>query len=79
MVQTAGNPGGLPKSIFDDFQDRTATDRSNFYRELATGPFYGFNRPGAESSEAVIENWWRQGMTGSAKAPLRRYRGVLAD
>jgi non-heme chloroperoxidase len=75
MVQTPANPGGLPRSVFDDLQDRTATDRSNFYRELAAGPFYGFNRPGAEPSEAIIQNWWRQGMAGSAKA---HYDGIVA-
>ncbi|MGY3451166.1 alpha/beta fold hydrolase [Bradyrhizobium sp. USDA 4353] len=75
MVQTAANPGGLPKSVFDDFQTQTATRRAEFYREIAAGPFYGFNRPGAKPSEAVIQNWWRQGMMGSAKA---HYDGVVA-
>jgi non-heme chloroperoxidase len=75
MVQTDANPGGLPKSVFDGFQDEVATNRSNFYRELASGPFYGFNRPGRDSSEAIIENWWRQGMTGGAKA---HYDGIVA-
>jgi non-heme chloroperoxidase len=75
MVQTEANPGGLPKSVFDGFQEQTATNRSNFYRDLASGPFYGFNRPGAKSSEAIIENWWRQGMTGGAKA---HYDGIVA-
>ena len=68
MVQTEANPGGLPKSVFDGFQDQVAKHRSRFYRDLAAGPFYGFNRPGAQASEAIIENWWRQGMTGGAKA-----------
>src|ERR1700727_2341919 len=75
MVQTDANPGGLPKSVFDGFQDQVATRRSEFYRELAAGPFYGFNRPGVEASEAIIENWWRQGMTGGAKA---HYDGIVA-
>jgi non-heme chloroperoxidase len=75
MVQTPANPGGLPKSVFDGFQVQTATNRSNFYRDLAAGPFYGFNRPGATPSEAIIENWWRQGMTGGAKA---HYDGIVA-
>jgi len=75
MVQTPGNPGGLPKSVFDGFQVQTATSRSNFYRDLASGPFYGFNRPGVKASEAIIENWWRQGMTGGAKA---HYDGIVA-
>ena len=75
MVQTDANPGGLPKSVFDGFQVQTAEHRSDFYRELASGPFYGFNRPGAKSSEAIIENWWRQGMMGGAKA---HYDGIVA-
>ena len=75
MVQTEANPGGLPKSVFDGFQDQVATRRSSFYRELAAGPFYGFNRDGAAPDEAIIENWWRQGMTGGAKA---HYDGIVA-
>ena len=75
MVQTDANPGGLPKSVFDDFQLQVATRRSEFYREVAAGPFYGFNRDGVELSEAIVANWWRQGMTGGAKA---HYDGVVA-
>ena len=75
MVRTDANPGGLPKSVFDDIQTQVATNRTRFYRDLPSGPFYGFNRPGAEPSEAIIENWWRQGMTGSAKA---HHDGVVA-
>jgi non-heme chloroperoxidase len=75
MVQTDANPGGLPKSVFDDFQAQTAQRRSSFYREVAAGPFYGFNRPGVQADEAIIENWWRQGMMGGAKA---HYDGVVA-
>jgi non-heme chloroperoxidase len=68
MLQTAANPGGLPKSVFDGLQAQLAANRSQFYRDLPTGPFYGYNRPGAKPSEAVIQNWWRQGMMGGAKA-----------
>jgi non-heme chloroperoxidase len=75
MVQTADNPGGLPKSVFDDYQMQVATRRSEFYREVAAGPFYGFNREGARPSEAVVANWWRQAMMGAAKA---HYDGVVA-
>jgi non-heme chloroperoxidase len=75
MVQTENNPGGLPKSVFDDLQAQLAKNRSEFYRALPSGPFYGFNRPGVESSEAIIENWWRQGMMGGAKA---HYDGIVA-
>ncbi len=75
MVQTPNNPGGLPKAVFDDFQAQVATNRSSFYRDVAAGPFYGYNRPGAKPSEAVIQNWWRQGMMGGAKA---HYDGIVA-
>jgi len=75
MVQTKDNPGGLPKSVFDDLQAQLAANRSVFYRALPSGPFYGFNRPGVEPVEAIIENWWRQGMMGGAKA---QYDGVVA-
>jgi len=75
MVKTEANPGGLPKSVFDDFQTQVATNRAQFYLDLATGPFYGYNRPGAKVSEGVIRNWWRQGMMGGIKA---HYDGVVA-
>ena len=75
MVKTPANPGGLPKAVFDEFQAQVATNRSQFYRDVAAGPFYGYNRPGAKPSEGVIENWWRQGMMGGAKA---HYDGIVA-
>ncbi|WP_305785653.1 alpha/beta fold hydrolase [Symbioplanes lichenis] len=75
MVQTEANPGGLPKSVFDGLQEQTATNRSAFYRDLAATAFYGFNRDGVEPVEAIIQNWWRQGMMGSAKA---HYDGIVA-
>ena len=75
MVKTSTNPLGLPKQVFDDFQAALAANRSQFYRDIAAGPFYGFNRPDAKPSEAIIENWWRQGMTGGAKA---HYDGIVA-
>ncbi len=75
MVKTDANPNGLPKKVFDDFQVALAANRSGFYRDVAAGPFYGYNRPGATSSEAIIENWWRQGMMGGAKA---HYDGIVA-
>ena len=64
MVKTAANPLGLPKSAFDDLQAQLAANRSQFYRDVPAGPFYGYNRPGAKASEAFIQNWWRQGMMG---------------
>ncbi len=75
MVKTAANPGGLPKEVFDGFQAQVAANRSKFYRDLPAGPFYGFNRPGVEASEPSIQNWWRQGMMGGAKA---HYDGIVA-
>jgi non-heme chloroperoxidase len=75
MVQTDANPGGLPKSVFDGLQEQVATQRSVFYRDLPSTAFYGFNRPGAEPIEAIIQNWWRQGMMGGAKA---HYDGIVA-
>jgi len=75
MLKTASNPLGLPKSVFDDLQTQLAANRSQFYRDIASGPFYGFNRPGVKALEAVIQNWWRQGMMGGAKA---HYAGVVA-
>ena len=75
MLQTDANPGGQPKRVFDDLQAQLAANRSEFYRALASGPFYGFNRDGVEPSEALIENWWRQGMMGGAKA---HYDGIVA-
>jgi non-heme chloroperoxidase len=75
MVQTEANPGGLPKSVFDGLQEQVATNRSAFYRDLASTAFYGFNRPGVEPVEAIIQNWWRQGMMGGAKA---HYDGIVA-
>jgi non-heme chloroperoxidase len=75
MVETEGNPGGLPKKVFDDLQAHLAANRGEFYLELASGPFYGYNRPGAQPSESVIRNWWRQGMMGGAKA---HYDGIVA-
>jgi len=75
MVKTASNPNGLPKQVFDDLQAQVAANRSNFYYDFASGPFYGYNRPGAKPSQAVIWNWWRQGMMGGAKA---HYDGIVA-
>lgn len=75
MLKTESNPGGLPLDVFDGLRRRLAANRSQFYFEFASGPFYGYNRPGAEASQAAIWNWWRQGMTGSSKA---HYDGIKA-
>lgn len=67
MVRSDKNPGGLPIEVFDGFRAQLAANRAQFYRDVAAGPFYGFNRPSAKVSEAVIDNWWRQGMMGGIK------------
>lgn len=68
MVRTPSNPGGLPIEVFDGFRASLAANRAQFYVDVPSGPFYGFNRPGAEVSQGVIDNWWRQGMQGAANA-----------
>jgi non-heme chloroperoxidase len=68
MVKSDSNSGGTPIEVFDGFRAALAANRSQFYFELPTGPFYGFNRPGAAISQGLIDNWWRQGMMGGAKA-----------
>jgi non-heme chloroperoxidase len=75
MVKTPANPGGLPKEVFDGFQAQVASNRAQFYVDLPTGPFYGFNRAGAKALPGVIQNWWRQGMMGGIKA---HYDGIVA-
>ncbi|KAA2212597.1 alpha/beta fold hydrolase [Teichococcus oryzae] len=75
MVRTDANPGGLPLEVFDGFRQQLAANRAQFYLDVASGPFYGFNRPGARASQGVIQNWWRQGMMGGAKA---HYEGIKA-
>jgi len=69
MVKTDANPGGTPIEVFDGFRKALAANRAQFYLDVASGPFYGFNREGADVSQGTIQNWWRQGMIGSAKAP----------
>ncbi|HEU0147411.1 MAG TPA: alpha/beta hydrolase [Bradyrhizobium sp.] len=68
MLKTAKNPGGLPMEVFDGFRAGVAANRAQFYLDIASGPFYGFNRDGAKVSQGVIQNWWRQGMMGGTKA-----------
>lgn len=75
MLKTERYPGGLPIEVFDGLREGLAANRSQFFRDVAAGPFYGFNREGAKVLPAVIDNWWRQGMTGSAKA---HYEGIKA-
>ncbi|AEN13475.1 MULTISPECIES: alpha/beta hydrolase [unclassified Streptomyces] len=68
MVRSDANPGGLPLSVFDGFRAQLADNRAQFYIDVPSGPFYGFNRPGAKVSQGLIDNWWRQGMMGAANA-----------
>jgi non-heme chloroperoxidase len=68
MVKSDKNPGGLPIEVFDGFRAALAANRAQFYVDVPAGPFYGYNRPGAKVSQGVIDNWWRQGMMGGAKA-----------
>ena len=75
MLKTPANPGGLPIEVFDGLRQQLAANRSQFYTDLPSGPFYSFNRPGAKISQPVILNWWRQGMMGGAKA---HYDGIKA-
>jgi non-heme chloroperoxidase len=75
MVKTPANPGGLPIEVLDGLRKSLADNRAQFYLDFASGPFYGFNRPGAKPIPGVIQNWWRQGMIGSAKA---HYDGIKA-
>ena len=75
MVKTESNPGGTPVEVFDGFRKALADNRAQFFLDVPSGPFYGYNRPGASVSQGVIQNWWRQGMMGSAKA---HYEGIKA-
>lgn len=75
MLKTEKNPGGTPIEVFDGFRKVLAENRAQFFLDFASGPFYGFNRPGVMALEGVIRNWWRQGMMGSA---LAHYEGIKA-
>ena len=75
MLRTPANPDGLPIEVFDGLRAGLAANRAQFFRDVPTGPFYGFNRSGVTLLEGVVENWWRQGMIGSAKA---HYEGIKA-
>ena len=75
MLKTDDNPEGTPREVFDGFRAALAGNRAQFFRDVPAGPFYGFNREDAETMEGVIQNWWRQGMMGGAKA---HYDGIEA-
>ena len=75
MLKTDKNPEGTPMEVFDAFRKGLAANRAQFFLDVPSGPFYGFNRPGAKPSQGIIQNWWRQGMMGSA---LAHYEGIKA-
>jgi len=75
MLKTDATPDGTPIEVFDNFRSGLAANRAEFFRAVAAGPFYGFNRPDQPAQQAVIDNWWRQGMMGSA---LAHYHGIKA-
>jgi len=75
MLKTDSNPNGTPIEVFDGFRQALAANRAQFFLDVASGPFYGFNREGAQVSDGVIRNWWRQGMMGAANA---HYEGIKA-
>jgi non-heme chloroperoxidase len=75
MAQTDANPEGTPIAVLDGFREALAANRAEFFEVVASGPFYGFNREGVTLSQPVVDNWWRQGMTGSA---LAHYEGIKA-
>ena len=69
MLKSANNPVGLPMEVFDGFRSAYLADRSQFFLDVASGPFFNFNRPGAKVSQGLIQSWWRQGMlTGHKNA-----------
>jgi len=67
MVRTASNPGGLPLEVFDGFRQAYLADRAQFFLDVASGPFFNFNRPGAKVSQGLIQSWWMQGMMSGHK------------
>jgi non-heme chloroperoxidase len=67
MAKTLANPGGLPIDVFDSFRAAYLADRSQFFLDVASGPFFGFNRPGAKVSQGLIQSWWLQGMMSGHK------------
>ena len=75
MLKTDANPGGLPKEVFDGFRASFLADRSQFFKDVASGPFFGFNRPAAKVSQGMIDSWWMQGMMGGHK---NIYDGIKA-
>ena len=79
VLQTDANPAGVPQAAFESFHAAIAANRSEFYRAVPSGPFYNFDQPGVQPSEAIIANWWRQGMTGGAKGQYDCVSGFIRE
>ena len=79
VLQTDANPAGVPRAAFEGLQAQLAANRSEFFRGVPSGPFYNFDQPGVEPSEAIIANWWRQGMMGSAEAHYESITGFIQE
>ena len=79
VLQTEANPAGVPRSAFEGLQAQTTAHRSEFYGAVPSGPFYNYDQPGVEPSEAVIANWWRQGMMGGAKGQYDTVSGFIRE
>jgi non-heme chloroperoxidase len=79
VLQTEANPAGVPQAAFEGLQAQTVANRSEFYRAVPSGPFYNYDQPGVEPSEAVIANWWRQGMMGGAKGQYDTVSGFIRE
>ncbi|WP_332307965.1 alpha/beta hydrolase [Elstera litoralis] len=79
MLKTDTNPGGLPLEVFDGIRAGSLADRSKLYQDVASGPFFGFNRPGAVASQGMIDSFWLQGMMGGHKKHLRQHQSLLGN
>ena len=67
MLKTAANPGGIPMEKFNEIRQSSIADRSQFYKDLASGPFFGANRPGAKVSQGIIDSFWLQAIQAGHK------------
>jgi non-heme chloroperoxidase len=79
VLQTDANPAGVPQAAFEGLQTQLAANRSEFFRAVPSGPFYNFDQAGTQPSEAIIANWWRQGMMGSAKGHYECITGFIQE
>ena len=79
MLKVDTNPGGLPIEVFDGLRSQLAANRSQFYLDFASGPFYGYNRPGSKVSQAIVWNWWRQAHDGQRQGAPRGHKSIFGD